>query len=253
MLKLSKLAAIAAVTLFSAHASADLLIDAFTTAQSVSDASSNVGNTSNGGHWASQVILTQPETTLGVSAGQSIYRNLFADKFGVGGDAGIVSVGISSTTNRLGFSQEADQWGQGRAIWSGVAGGGYTTAILDLTTLSPTSSFNFTYRSDGALQVDLIVTDLNGNKSVASISTTNTHQAFVADSVSLSEFDFSGLTSPFIGSIEIFFNVHSSEATADVDLTFTRVSEVPEPASLALVGLALTAVALRRRRSEATA
>jgi hypothetical protein len=248
MSKFLKLAAIAAVAVCSLQARADLVIDNFTTAQSAIDLTSGAGNVSNGAVVNSTVlppgdspILTAPIT-----------RTLSADKFGQNSEDinGIgVRMTVNASTQRLAFSQDADQWGQGKVTWAGATP---LTSILDLTTVSPTSSFNFIYRADGALAVDIKVTNTAGASTTTSFSTIDTNGGFLGDSIALSEFDFSGFgTTLDVARIEILFNVNSTAATADIDLTLS--SAIPEPATLALSGLALLAIGARRRRTTATA
>jgi hypothetical protein len=248
MSKLLKMAAIAAVAVCSLQARADLVIDKFVTSQSVSDTTSGVGDVSNGGV-SSSIVLGAGDSDLLTAP---VTRTLIADKFGqnaedVNGQG--VKMSVNTSTNRLAFSQDADQWGQGHAIWQG---GLPTTSILDLTSVAPTSSFNFTYRADGALKVNITVTDTTGAFTTTSFMTIDTNSGFINDTIFLSEFDFSGFGSTDVAKIEILFNVDSSAATADIDLTLSA-RQVPEPTTLALAGLALLAVGARRRRGAVAA
>ena len=243
MSKFLKLAAIAAVAVCSLQARADLVIDKFITGQSATDVTSAAGDVSNGGV-SSAIVLGAGDSDLLTAP---VTRTLIADKFGQNGEDGAsgVKMTVNASTQRLAFSQDADQWGQGHAIWEGATP---ATSILNLLTVSPTSSFNFTYRADGALSVDITVTDTTGASTTSSFATVDTNGGFLNDFIGINEFDFSGFGSNHVARIEILFNVNSTAATADIDLTLSA-NVIPEPATLALTGLALLAVGARRRRA----
>lgn len=242
MQKFFKLAAIAAVAVCSLQARADLVIDTFSTAQSATD------NSMLDGAISTSMALPAADSSLT----PVVTRTLIAEKVGLAGPANEgsgVDIRVLSGSQRLAFSQDADQFGTGTASWEGATP---LTSILDLTTLSPTSAFNFTYRADGALDVEITLTDTTGASITQGFSTIDTNGGFFADSIAVADFNLLGLGSTDIYKISIVFNVGADAGTADIDLTLTQiVNRTPEPASLALAGLGLLAFGATRRRARA--
>lgn len=251
MNKFLKATAAAAALVFAAASHASLMIDDFSQGQAkLQDNVSSDGFLSNTSVFSSSII--------------GGYRDLLVNKVGnSANDAGVdpfnpqgdgVSIGVSSGALR--FSQDTGQNGYAIVRWDGAHYDGFSTidatglgglnfagqAIgFSLTVLSLDAGFPFTLRAYSDASNYTTLTLVAGGLGTFVIPFSLFSSMGVVTGTGA---DFSN-----IGALEAIIN--TGGAVKDVDLQIDLVSSVPEPATLALVGLTLVAAggAMRRRRN----
>lgn len=253
MTKLLKVAA-AVAALVAVQAQAASLIDDFTASQTVADVT-----TGDGGSWGAGADRQVCAASIALGG----CREIYSQKDGEAADDGVGVTGqvLNGNPPRFLFSEADGQKGFTILRYDGVAMTGlltpdFSTAILDLSTLP--SQLNFNYRSDADFQIGITLWDTDGTTVSIVENAIDTRfggptpqfvNGFI-DLLALGGAAAVGGTvagfNPFaVGAVEIKFNL--TDVTA-VDLAFTAPGQIPEPASIALAGLALLGVAAARRR-----
>lgn len=243
MNKLSKMAVAAVMSMCAFAAQADFVLDTFSQQQFVED-----NDTTDGGKWAPTITLTDPETDLTAP----VYRDIFVQKNGQAStnpNQG-VSGFVNAIDHQLSYNQDSLQWGFAKFWWAGESAKSdatpWTTEIFDIST-NPTGAFNFAYTSDGALQIDITIYDVSGNSTTTTFNTIDTNGGWVNEYIGFNEFTFGGTFDPTsIGAVLVHMNVNNSSATATIDLTIGPA--IPEPATIALIGLGLLGAGIAKRR-----
>ncbi|MCP5286938.1 MAG: PEP-CTERM sorting domain-containing protein [Burkholderiaceae bacterium] len=270
------LCAVAASLACAGNANAGVVIDLFTDpitpgGQVVSD-----GTVGGGGAFSELDGLTNV-----IGGSRDLFVETTAQQFGFG------STVLSAGGGFLSYSQATGVTGVGVVQWDGDDNSAAldTTGLggADLTDCNGTACQRISasvLRADFGFGYEVLVADMDGRISTLTASTqfpvnTPTHADYYFDWFNLSDgtYFLGGLlfsierTGNLVGDVD-FTNIGALQFTinvpfidtngdpapiqADIDLTLSAVTTVPEPGALSLVGAALLGVAAARRRRKTT-
>jgi PEP-CTERM motif len=155
------------------------------------------------------------------------------------------------------FSSENDTYARGYIVWDGSStlasanDTAYTATEADFLAaidtdglnadLSTSNVFVITAASDLSFDFSITIYDMDGSSQSLTFTSSGAGTFYIPFAWFGSSIDFEN-----IGAVVVALNVGTG--TASVDLTIDNIEAVPEPASLALVGLGLVAAGVARRR-----
>lgn len=192
------------------------------------------------------------------------FRDIYAQKTSDASFDLARGVEAAAVGGEFSFSEDTGQIGFAVLRWDGAVSNGAATDLTDVNPLNWTlaadtstvlgnlydfgSGFSFSYSSDFVFQVTLLVYTDTGVGIAQQTTDATGVGVFKTDSVQFTEFVplIGAIDFTKVNAIEVVFN--GNLAQASVDLAFTPPTGIPEPASIALAGLALLGIAAARRR-----